>query len=179
MHAGEAELRTWMIASLGGDAAAHRRLLGALLPLLRGYYGRRMPGRADEIEDLVQETLIAVHERRCTYDTARPLLAWVRAIARYKMIDYLRRTRRTVPIDDMEDSLFTEGFEDGTGAARDVTRLLAGISPKQARMIRATRIEGLTSAEAAAREGIGISDVKVSVHRGLKALAMRVKGAMP
>lgn len=43
-------------------------------------------------------------------------------------------------------------------------------------MIRATRIEGLSVSEAAQADGIGESDVKVSVHRGLKALMTRIRG---
>lgn len=178
MITSEDQLKAWMVGGLGGDSAAHGRLLSALLPLLRRYYRRRMPGQDDAIEDLVQETLIAVHTRRVTYDPARPLTAWVHAIARYKMIDVFRRTGRTVPIEGLENLLVTEGFEDASNAEADLDRLLEGISPKQAAAIRATRIEGLTIAEAAQRQNIGESDVKISVHRGLKLLAARVKDSL-
>ena len=178
MITSEDQLRMWMVGGLGGDSAAHGRLLRALLPLLRRYYRRRMPGQDDAIEDLVQETLIAVHTRRATYDPARPFTAWLHAIARYKMIDAFRRTGRTVPIEGMEDQLVTEGFEDASNAEADLDRLLTGLSPKQAAAIRATRLEGLSTAEAAARQQIGESDVKISVHRGLKALAARVKDSL-
>lgn len=174
----EDQLKAWMVAGLGGSAADHARLLRALLPLLRRYYRRRMPGQDDAIEDLVQETLIAVHTRRATYDPARPFTAWLHAIARYKMIDAFRRTGRTVPIEGLEDQLSTDGFEDAINAEADLEKLLASLSPKQAAAIRATRIEGLSTAEAAERQNIGESDVKISVHRGLKALAARVKDSL-
>jgi RNA polymerase sigma factor (sigma-70 family) len=174
MRVDEGQLRTWMIGGLDGDAAAHAALLGALVPILRGFYRRRMPGSGDDIEDLVQETLIAVHTRRATYDRDRAFTAWLFAIARYKMIDQFRRVRRTVPIEGLEDILTSEGFESAIGAKMDVDTLLGGLSPKQARAIRATRIDGASIAEAASAQGIGESDVKVSVHRGLKALAQRI-----
>lgn len=174
MRADEGQLRMWMIGGLDGDAAAHAALLGALVPILRGFYRRRMPGNGDDIEDLVQDTLIAVHTRRATYDRDRAFTAWLFAIARYKMIDQFRRTRRTVPIEGLEDMLVSEGFESAVGAQMDVDRLLGSLTPKQAHAIRATRIDGASIAEAASAQGIGESDVKVSVHRGLKALAQRI-----
>lgn len=174
MRADEGQLRAWMIGGLDGDAAAHASLLGALVPVLRAFYRRRMTSGGDDIEDMVQETLIAVHTRRGTYDRDRAFTAWLFAIARYKMIDQFRRTRRTVPIEGLEDMLVAEGFEDASGARMDVDDLLATLPPKQARAIRATRIDGASVAEAAAAAGIGESDVKVSVHRGLKALTARI-----
>jgi len=178
MQANEDQLRSWMVRGLGGDAAAHAQLLRALLPLLRGFYRRRMTGQEDVIEDLVQETLIAVHEKRMTYDPVRPLSAWLHAIARYKMVDSFRRGGRTCGFDEMEGAIFADDRADENDARTDIDRLLATIPEKQARVIRSTRIEGLSTAEAAIRHSIGESDVKVSVHRGLKALATRVKDSM-
>ena len=177
MRASEDQLRQWMNGGLDGDAAAYAALLAALVPMLRSFFGRRMQGAADDVEDLVQDTMMAIHTRRGTYDRDRPFAPWAYAVARYKMIDHFRRGRVTVPIDDLENILVSEGFEDAASARMDVDTLLHGLSPKQAQAIRATKIEGLSVAEAAAREGLGESDVKISVHRGLIALAKRVRGS--
>jgi RNA polymerase sigma-70 factor (ECF subfamily) len=176
MRESEQRLRAWMTQGLGGDAAAHAALLRALVPLLRSYFSRRMREADADVEDLVQETLIAVHERRATYDRERPFTAWLYAVARYRLIDHLRRRRMTIPIEDLEESLGVDGLEEATAARMDVDALLAGLSPKQARAIRDTHLEGLTSAESAQGAGIGESDVKISVHRGLKALVARIRG---
>ncbi len=178
MRTGETELRDWMVRALKGDAKAYARLLEALVPRLRAFFRRRMAGRDDDIEDLLQETLIALHTRRMTYDPARNFTGWLYAIARYKMIDHFRRQGRTVPIDGLEDDLSIDSFEDEVSAGLDTEALLSTIPDKQARAIRATRIDGLSTAEAAQREGMGESDVKVSTHRGLKALAARVRDAI-
>ncbi len=177
MRADESQLRAWMIGGLDGRAADHAALLHALVPLLRAFYRRRVPGGSDDIEDMVQETLIAVHTRRATYDRDRAFTAWLFAIARYKMIDHFRRNRQHVPIDDLADVLATEGFEHSSNARIDVEGLLEELPEKQARVIRATRLDGLSVAETAMAGGIGESDVKVSVHRGLKALAARIRGS--
>jgi len=117
-----------------------------------------------------------VHTRRVTYDRDRAFTAWLFAIARYKMVDHFRRGRRLCPIDGLEDMLIAEDFESASTARLDMEGLLADLPAKQARMIRATRLDGLSVAEAAQAGGIGESDVKVSVHRGLKALVARIQG---
>lgn len=176
MAKGEDELRAMMIDGLAGDARAHASLLRALAPILEAFYRRRCHSGSAEIEDMVQETLIAVHTRRITYDTSRPLTAWLFAIARYKMIDHFRRRRETCDVEELDHILVTEGFEDAVSARMDVERLLGALPAKQAEAIRRTRIDGASVADHAAASGIGESDVKISVHRGLKALAARLMG---
>jgi RNA polymerase sigma factor (sigma-70 family) len=176
MRESEHQLQAWMRQGLDGDAAAQAALLRALVPLLRTFYGRRMRNAEADVEDLVQETLIAVHERRASYDRERPFTVWLYAVARYRLIDHYRKRRTAVPLEDLEETLSVEGFEDATSARMDVDLLLSELSPKQEQAIRATHLEGFTSAEAARGAGIGESDVKISVHRGIKALIARISG---
>lgn len=171
----ETQLKGWMLSGLDGNAADHAALLRALVPILRGFYRRRFRGGEDDVEDLVQETLIAVHERRSTFERDRRFTVWLFAIARYKMIDQLRRSGRLRPLDELDERLFSVDNEDASLAQIDVENLLERLPPKQAESIRATKLQGLSVAEAAAAAGIGESDVKVSVHRGLKALAEQVR----
>ena len=175
----EAELKSLMIAGLDGDATAHRLLLERLSRLLRGYYKRRLAriGRgATEAEDLMQEALLAIHTRRNTYDPGEPLTPWVHAIARYKLIDHLRRTRASradVPIDDATD-VVAHDDHGGAESAHDLGKLMSQLPDKMQRAIRCVKLDGLSVAEAASRCGISESDVKVSVHRGLRALAAAI-----
>jgi RNA polymerase sigma factor (sigma-70 family) len=176
MRESEQQLRAWMCQGLDGDAAAQGALLRALVPLLRTFFGRRMRNAEADVEDLVQETLIAIHERRASYDRERPFTGWLYAVARYRLIDHFRKRRTVVSLEELEETLSVEGFEAVTSARMDVDSLLSDLSPKQERAIRATHLEGFTSAEAAQGAGIGESDVKISVHRGLKALVARIRG---
>jgi RNA polymerase sigma factor (sigma-70 family) len=173
---GELQLQAWMIGGLNGDAQCHRSLLRAIRPLLTAFFGRRLRDNSADVEDLVQEVLIAVHERRASYDRSRPFTPWLFAVARHKMIDYLRRYRRTDPIDGLDDILIIEGFQARSDARMDVEALLETLPEKQARAIRLTRLDEMSVAEAALTVGIGESDVKVSAHRGIRALAARVAG---
>lgn len=166
-----------MQGALAGDRAAYARLLAELGALLQRYFGRRL-GDAAEAEDLVQETLLAVHSRRATYDPERPFTAWAYAIARYKLIDHLRRRRArpTSPLDDNIHELFAPDDHEAAMASADLERLLETLPEAQSRAIRDTKLQGLSSAEAAERAGIAEGAIKVRVHRGLKALAARVRG---
>jgi RNA polymerase sigma factor (sigma-70 family) len=165
-----------MVNSLEGDSAAHEALLRVLLPLLRAYFRGQLRNGSDDIDDLVQETLMAIHRRRTSYDRDKPFSAWLFSIARYKSIDHFRRVRKHVPIDDMEHLLITDGFEDESGARLDLASLLATLPEKQARMITDTKIKGMSVAEAAGGAQFSESDVKISVHRGMQSLMRRIRG---
>ena len=174
----EARLRALMRAGLAGDAAAHRALLAELGRLLRRYYARRLGFAAPEAEDLVQETLIAVHTRRATYDPQQPFTAWAYAIARYKMIDHLRRmrVRPSSPIEAAGD-LFNDGGAEDLVVRRDLDRVLAQVSARTQALIRDVKVDGLSTREAAEKHGMTETAVKVAVHRGLKALTSKFGGA--
>src|SRR4029079_7503575 len=138
-----------MIASLSGDASAYRRLLDDLTIQLRGYFRKRLAAApAADAETLVQETLLALHSRRLTYDQSRPFTAWVHAIARYKLTDHLRR-RYSQPAagGDEIESIAADDASVGTEAQLDVSRLLATIPAGPRAWIRGVRIEGRSVAE--------------------------------
>lgn len=138
-----------------------------------------MGARPHDVEDLVQETLLALHLQRGTYDATAPVTAWLHAIARHKLVDLLRRRGRyemlLEPLDDLpEASHPTCAVE--TTARRDLAILLDELPAAQRQAILDTRIEGMSVAEAALRTGMSESAVKVSVHRGLKRLAKIIRG---
>lgn len=176
----ELELRKLMIAGLGGDAAAYNALLARLSGHLRAYFNGRLAriGRGPaEAEDLLQEVLIAMHTRRHTYDMSQPLTPWVYGIARYKLLDYLRRTKTSatqVPIEQAEE-VVAHSEHAAVESSHDLNRLMSQISPKTRRIIELVKLKGLSVSETATRCGVSESAVKIAVHRGLKALALRIK----
>jgi RNA polymerase sigma-70 factor (ECF subfamily) len=166
-----------MIATLAGDGGAYRALLEELRRHLQGYFRRRLGESGADADDLVQDILIAVHTKRATYDPARPFTAWVHAIARYRLIDHLRRRRRagtTMPIEDAADLFRDDGSE--TATRLDVDRLLATLPEGSRTLVRRVKIEGHSVADTAAAARMSESAVKVSVHRSLRRLALRVQG---
>jgi RNA polymerase sigma-70 factor, ECF subfamily len=179
-HSHERELQALMVASLDGDARAYHRLLECLTSHLRAYYRNRFArighGPA-EAEDLLQEALLAIHTHRHTYDRSQPFTPWVHAIARYKFLDYLRRTKtsfKDIPIESVEE-LTASSDVGAVESGLDLERLMSRISSKARRAIQYVKLEGLSIGEAAARCGMSESAVKVTLHRGLKALASRIR----
>ncbi len=173
----EDRLRGLLVQGLDGDAAAYREFLRQLTTHLRAFLRRRLQRIPDEVEDLVQETLLAIHNQRHTYDPAQPLTAWVHAIAKYKLIDCLRRRAGR---DDLNDELdeerevFAGSDHEAADARRDLAKLLAGLPDRQREAIVCMKLEGLSVIETAERTGMSESAVKVYVHRGLKALAKMI-----
>lgn len=172
----EMELKVLMLAGLAGDARAHQQLLAAAASRLRSYYARRLGGDAPDLEDLVQETLIAIHQRRESYNSALPFTAWLHAIAKYKLVDHYRRAgvRRHVELDDIGDLAAENGFESAL-AAIDIDRMLGQLPPKHRQAIMLTRIDGYSVDEASRMTGQSASAIKIGVHRGLKKLTARIR----
>jgi RNA polymerase sigma-70 factor (ECF subfamily) len=164
-----------MRSAIGGDQAAYRRLLEALTPMLRQAairgFARAGVGTSD-VEDVVQETLLAIHLKRHTWDTSQPLMPWVVTIARNKLIDQLRRRgRRTdLPVDDFAEILPAPAERDPTEGS-DIDRLLGQLGTRQRDIVRSITVEDQSISATAARLAMSEGAVRVALHRGLKALA--------
>ena len=179
LNAGEARLRDLLVRGLAGEDVAYHVFLLELGAHLRAFLRKRLASLPDEVEDLVQESLLAVHNQRHTYDAGQPVTAWIHAIAKYKLVDLLRRRARrdllTDPLDE-EFSLASRADTEAADARRDLAKLLARLPDRQRLPIVHMKLEGLSVAEAARVTGMSESAVKVGVHRGLKALAAMIRG---
>jgi len=177
-NANEERLRELLVRGLAGDAAAYHAFLKDLSKHLRAFFRKRLSGLPDEVEDLVQESLIAVHNQRHTYDAGQPLTAWVHAIAKYKLVDLMRRRAvrdlRNDPLDDGDDFLANNDAE-AAAANLDVVKLLQRLPERQRLPLVHMKLEGLSVVETARVTGMSESAVKVGVHRGLKALAAMIR----
>ena len=179
LNAGEARLKDLLLRGLDGEAPAYQAFLTELSAHLRAYFRKRLARLPDEVEDLVQESLLAIHNKRQTYDAGQPLTAWVHAIAKYKLVDLLRRrASREVLTDPLDDEMDFLSSSDGEAAEakRDLGKLLGQLPDRQRLPIVHTKLEGLSVTEAAQLTGMSESAVKVGVHRGMKALAALIRG---
>lgn len=172
-----------MRASNAGDSKSYQRLLGQITPMLRAAARRGLTtaGMADtDAEDVVQETLLAIHLKRQSWDEEAPFGPWLRAIARHKMIDVLRRRGRrvTVPIDDVSEWLPDGGAEPDLLVA-DVGRHLDVLPAGQRTVVRAIAVDGFSIAETAARFEMSNGAVRVALHRGLATLARKLRTEEP
>jgi RNA polymerase sigma-70 factor (ECF subfamily) len=166
-----------MAALQRGDREAARDLLAAARTVATVQAGRilRQSGVRDAnlTEDVVQETLLAIYEKRHTYDPAQPFVPWLNAITRYKAVDLMRRAkwRRTEALDvDRSEQAAPHADPD---VAIELERLLATLPLRARRAVELVKIQGFTHAEVALQMGVGESALKVLVHRALK----RLRGA--
>lgn len=171
MSLDEPSLARLMAASQRGDRAAYRALLIDCRRWLERYFARRIAPH--QIDDLVQETLVSMHRKLATWDSGRPFLPWLAAIARYRWIDALRRQRDEAELGDNDAAV--DAGDEAVHAQLSLDRLLAFLPPAQAQAITLVKIEGASIAEASKISGQSESLVKVNIHRGLKKLAQLVE----
>jgi RNA polymerase sigma-70 factor, ECF subfamily len=172
---GDEKWAQMMRAAIGGDEAVYRRLLEeigrSVRAMARGAFSRARVGDAD-VEDVVQETLLAIHLKRNTWDRGMRLAPWVGAIARHKIIDAMRRrgARRIEPIEDFEHVLAAPAGED-PHARSDAERLMKQLAPRQRDIVRAISLDGESISATATRLSMSEGAVRVALHRALKSLA--------
>ena len=172
MRTDDAMLRGLMADAQGGDRRAYAMLLDEARGWLKGYYRRRVP--PENLDDLVQETLISLHRKLSSYDPSRPFLPWLAAIARYRWVDHLRKlSRGDDPATDAEVIAASE--EPAIAARLSLERLLENLSDAQAEAIRLVKVQGYSITEASQSTGQSESLVKVNIHRGIKRLAALVE----
>ncbi len=175
MIADEATLAQLMRQSQQGDKRAYAVMLDECASWLQRYFRRRVPPH--QLDDLVQDVLLALHNKRDSWDPARAFLPWLAAIARYRWVDHLRKVYRT-EADQLEDwDAAEESSEEAVLARLSLERLFVNLPAGQAEVIELVKIEGLSITEASEKTGQSESLVKVNIHRGLKKLATLIEKA--
>jgi RNA polymerase sigma-70 factor (ECF subfamily) len=174
----ESRLHPVFVAALAGDGAAYRLFLDTISVRLRSYLRQMLvrSGRqeASETEDVLQEVLLALHLSRHTYDPASPVTAWAHAIARYKLVDHLRRSGRhagELPLEAEALQLLDRSETAASEAQLDLDRAMASLPDRTRGLIERVRLQGASIAEAAEAAGMTENAAKVAIHRGLHAMA--------
>ena len=165
-----------MARTQAGDQEAYRALLADIGPALQSFLRRRVSDQS-EVEDVLQDVLMAMHRARHTFDARRPLEPWIFTIARNVAIDHARqrisRGNWEVLVDELPERA-------GSGALPDPVRLdqaLAKLPPAQREAFEMLKLEGLTVTAAAERVGTTPGALKVRAHRAYKALRALLVGS--
>lgn len=170
----DVELAGLLRAAIAGDEHAYSLFLHRAGGLVRGFCRRRIVADTIDVEDVVQETLLAIHRKRHTWRTDAPVMPWVYAIARFKLTDAFRRRgrRMEVELDDaIADTLAAPEQEIVSG--RELTRILETLAPGQKAVVSAISIEGQSIAQVSVSLGMTQTAVRVALHRGLAAISRR------
>lgn len=173
----------WMAAAQAGDRRAYERVLADSVALIRAV-AYRQGVAADQLDDVVQETLLTVHRVRHTYDPTRSYDAWLAAIASRRAIDGLRREGRRGRR-ELHDERAMETHPDREDASADSEReqqarrlraAIADLPPGQREAVEQLGLRERSLAEAAEHTGRSTTALKVNLHRALKALRGRFHG---
>lgn len=165
-----------MTAAIGGDEAAYAEFLRMAAALIRGFARRKLAESAVVgPEDIVQETLLAIHAKRHTWRPREPILPWVFTITRYKVIDVYRRngTRVFLDVDDFADQLPAPDAADPTVGTRQMETALGILTEGQRKVVRSIAVDGRTITETAEAFDMKEPAVRVAFHRGLAAIAAK------
>ena len=157
----------------------YRRFLEAVTPFVRGTAANRCSrlgiSRA-EVEDIVQNVLLAVHLKRATWDQGRPLGPWIAAIVRNKVVDSFRKRGRTtvISIDEVVDTLQLAEIP-AEPETSGLSRMLADLRDVQRAIVMSISVEGQSIKQTAARLQMSEGAVRVALHRALKSLAAKYR----
>jgi RNA polymerase sigma-70 factor (ECF subfamily) len=175
VHDREADWKRLLLAARSGEEAAYRRFLGDVAQYLRGWAQRGLTraGRSPaEAEDVVQETLIAIHTKRHTWDDSQPVGPWLHGVARHKLIDALRK--RTghdhLSVDELAEVL-PMAASGSDLASSDILKMVASLPERQASIVNAILVDGQRANDVAAKLNMSEGAVRVALHRALKTLA--------
>jgi RNA polymerase sigma factor (sigma-70 family) len=172
LHQNDA-LETLLARANGGDGAAFARFLVMVTPALRTVIRNRATDLpADQHEDILQEVLLAIHLKRRTWRPDLPVRPWLYAVARYKVVDALRRRGAALhlPIEDFSDVL-PQDEETTPLSARDAETMLGLIDSRSAALVRAVALNGQTTEAAGETVGLSPGAARVALHRAMKRLA--------
>jgi RNA polymerase sigma-70 factor, ECF subfamily len=156
-----------LAAFTNGDRSAFDRLTARYTSVLDAYFRRRLPDDG-RVEELRQETLLAVFALLPSYEERgkfRPLLF---SIAYRKLVSSLRSQKETVPLPEELPARTEEG------AALDVRSALLGLPEPLREALLLTRVEGLTCVEAGEVLGCSADAVRARVCRARSLLACRL-----
>ena len=154
-------------AVLEGDRDGFDRLYALYAPLVHGILLARVP-RA-EVDDLVQDIFLHAFKKLHTLRDATAFGAWIAMIARNRAVDFHRRSRETVEINDELRGSDTHGAK-----AEEILELIRSLPEAYRETLVLRLVEGMTGPEIAERTGLTAPSVRVNLHRGMKLLRERL-----
>jgi len=169
----EEKLKELFLLSSQGDQEAYGSFLTLTAALVKKYLiylGGKYESR-ENVEDLVQEILISLHQKKHTFRSDNPILPWLYAIARYRFIDHYRSKKRLPRMEEISDDFKAEETSE---PFLNLDEILVMLTPKQKEMVMLVKVEGASYSEAAVALGMSVSSVKVGIHRILKSVKDRI-----
>jgi len=173
------DLAKWLSAAQLGDKISYEKFLVAVSNLLKSFLLKRM-GDPDLVEDVLQESLLAIHRSRHTYRPEKPVEPWLYAICEHRMVDFYRKYRRIekmeiTTVDDFDDIVHANADNSQHNIGESILEALTHLPEKQRQVIELLKIKDLSVKETAIRMNMSESLVKVTAFRGYQAIRRQLK----
>lgn len=150
-----------------GDRDAFDRLTARYSSVLDSYFRRRLPDDG-RVEELRQETLLALYALAPSYQERGKFRSLVFSIAYRKLVSSRRRQNETLPLPEEIPDRSEEGV------SLDVRSALSRLSEPLREALLLTRLEGLAASEAGEILGCSADAVRARVCRARSLLARRL-----
>lgn len=179
----DARLTAAMARAQDGDKAAYAVVLREAVPAIRRI-ARAQGAPADFVDDIVQDTLIAIHGAIRTFDPSRSFMAWLSAIAQRRTIDLLRRRGR-LGVREVHSPLAYEGYAAADDPGREIERqedaavlrqAIEGLPERQREAVRVLALQEISLEDASRSTGRTKTALKVNLHRAIRSLRVRLGG---
>lgn len=162
-----------------GDKVLYEAVLREIMPMLYNFFRKFSYSKAVDVEELVQETMLAIHQASHTYNSDRPIKPWIFAIAGYKLKDCLRvvyRKKKLIEVDfaDVENALFEEDSPQLEGP-ESLDQMLEILPKNQREIVYLLKIKGNSLQEVANQLNMSVAAVKVAAHRAYKVLIKKYR----
>jgi RNA polymerase sigma-70 factor (family 1) len=138
-------------------------------------YALRFVKEADAAEDVVQDVMFKLWQKRKDADEIENLEAWLMVLTRNRSLDVLRKAKSTlnqVNVDEAYSISDNEPIPDKLMESADIMDMvescMAQLQEKQRSVFHLREIEQMSYEEIAQETGFNLDDVKVSLFRARK-----------
>jgi RNA polymerase sigma-70 factor (ECF subfamily) len=165
----------------GGNETSYQTLLSEVYMFLESYLNSKVYNKS-QVDDVLQEILLAVHNSRHTFDTSKSFMSWLLAISHYKITDHLRLQFKQ-KAQELEDSI-VDTNPDALNALIDnqsfhiLHQAINELDEKPKKIITLLKLEGLKISEVAIKLNLSESNVKVIAHRAYQGLEIKLRSKL-
>jgi RNA polymerase sigma-70 factor, ECF subfamily len=165
---------TLVRAAQTGDRSAFGLLYARYARMVHGILLSRVP--LADVDDLVQDVFLQAMPRLHTLRDVSRFPGWLAAIARNHAIDFHRRAKSDVALDDLSVSEpdsphpSTRRAPQASAEARVALEAILSLPETYRETLILRLVEGMTGPEIAARTGLTHGSVRVNLHRGMQQL---------
>ena len=163
-----------MASAQQGSERDYQQLLSELADVIHHFLISRF-GQHHFIEDCVQESLIAIHRARHTYNPDRAFRPWMFAIVRNRSVDFLRSEKPQRYSAGPTESNDEPGYEPDQLMPIDLAKSLSRLNPDYCEALTLIKYIGLSIDEAANWAGVSDTAMKTRVSRAVKVLRKQLQ----